>query len=208
MSEEPYDELSELFKVAADQEGEQIELAMQLRIGLHLQQTRALAVEWWLLAAAFELIFQHVHPHPNLRIPGSNTKEGQLQSYIYDVYIDTEGPDEMGTPLGTLALTPKDSSTRVRTISESEQFIPYWQAILEQLEAFATSTKKLKKRFSTPTAERVIETYYRRRAAGGKVTLSTLAEEYGYNPSYLRAVKAEYDKAGKWGSKKARNKLE
>jgi hypothetical protein len=51
-------------------------------------------------------------------------------------------------------------------------------------------------------AEKVIESYYRRRAAGSKVTLKQMAEAYGYHRTYLSQVKKEYDLAGKWGSKK------
>lgn len=50
-------------------------------------------------------------------------------------------------------------------------------------------------------AEKVIEHYYRARAAGHKVTLRQLAQQSGFNADYLSQVKAAYDRAGKWGSK-------
>ena len=53
-----------------------------------------------------------------------------------------------------------------------------------------------------PRAAEVIETYYRRKAAGGKVTLKVLAEETGYSLAYLKTAKRRYDAAGLWGSKK------
>jgi hypothetical protein len=55
------------------------------------------------------------------------------------------------------------------------------------------------------TAEYLIERYYRIKAQGGKVTLKQLAEKYGFNHSYLRTVKTEYDKAGGWGAKRNTN---
>lgn len=54
-------------------------------------------------------------------------------------------------------------------------------------------------------AFRAIERYYRARAAGDRrMTLKRLAQETGYSPGYLGQVKFEYDRAGKWGSKKAK----
>lgn len=50
-------------------------------------------------------------------------------------------------------------------------------------------------------ADSIIETYYHRKAAGSKVTLKQLAQQHGYNYSYLSQVKRQYDDAGKWGSK-------
>lgn len=55
--------------------------------------------------------------------------------------------------------------------------------------------------FPSPT-DYVIGLYYRRKARGVKVTLRQIAEEHGYNYSYLSQVKVAYDKAGKWGSKR------
>jgi hypothetical protein len=53
-----------------------------------------------------------------------------------------------------------------------------------------------------PSGEDVIERYYRARAAGGRATLRQIAQDTGFSYGYLRSVKAAYDKAGKWGSKK------
>lgn len=61
-------------------------------------------------------------------------------------------------------------------------------------------------RAGRPTGEQAIELYYRRKAAGGfpKVTIRQVAQDTGLSPDYLRSVKMEYDKAGKWGSKKSK----
>jgi hypothetical protein len=56
-------------------------------------------------------------------------------------------------------------------------------------------------------ASNVIETYYRRKAAGGKVTLKQLAEETGYSVAGLKVAKQRYDAAGKWGSKTRKVKV-
>jgi hypothetical protein len=74
--------------------------------------------------------------------------------------------------------------------------------MLHQLETFSDQVRTMRHAASGLTAEEVINRYYRSRAAGGKVTLQQLADEHGFNRSYLRAAKMEYDKAGKWGSKK------
>lgn len=51
-------------------------------------------------------------------------------------------------------------------------------------------------------AELLIEHYYRSRARGSKTTLKDIADQSGFNYDYLRQVKARYDAAGGWGSKK------
>lgn len=50
----------------------------------------------------------------------------------------------------------------------------------------------------------LIETYYRSRAAGGKITLKQLADQAGITATYLSTKKTAYDKAGKWGSKRVK----
>lgn len=49
-------------------------------------------------------------------------------------------------------------------------------------------------------AEKIVEIYYRSRAAGSCVTMTELAQMFGYSPSWLSQAKAAYDAAGKWGS--------
>jgi hypothetical protein len=51
-------------------------------------------------------------------------------------------------------------------------------------------------------SDKALEHYYRARARGSKVTLRQVATDFDLNESYLRAAKVEYDRAGKWGSKK------
>lgn len=54
------------------------------------------------------------------------------------------------------------------------------------------------------TADEAIEHYYRSRARGSDTTLKAVALKTGHSYSYLRKAKVTYDKAGKWGSTKAK----
>jgi hypothetical protein len=51
------------------------------------------------------------------------------------------------------------------------------------------------------TSQGVIELYYRSKAAGSKITLQKLADQYGLAVGALKTAKRRYDAAGKWGSK-------
>jgi len=45
-----------------------------------------------------------------------------------------------------------------------------------------------------PDTDLLFADYYEQRAKGEKTTLGDLAEQYGYNPSYLRRLKVDYDR--------------
>lgn len=75
-----------------------------------------------------------------------------------------------------------------------EKELTYLAEVVEQVRQLHEMTR--------PTANDIVETYYRRKAAGGKVTLKMLAEESGYTYAYLQKAKQRYDAAGRWGSKK------
>jgi hypothetical protein len=56
--------------------------------------------------------------------------------------------------------------------------------------------------FGEPSADDLIERYYRSRSQGSRVTLREIAEQYGFSYEALKKHKQRYDNAGKWGSKK------
>jgi hypothetical protein len=90
------------------------------------------------------------------------------------------------------------TQVQVKTHPDS---VERWQRTLVFLATVVDIAKSFDE-MTRPTAAAVIETYYRRKAAGGKVTLKQLAEETRYSLAYLKTAKRRYDTAGGWGSKK------
>jgi hypothetical protein len=196
MSEDQNRDLEVPGEQASEQERQQAAEAMRRRMGLHLQQTVTIHMEWWIVAAAFHLIYQQPEPHPTSPIADSATLNDQLQRYTFNVYLQ-----DFDTPLGTMVLRPKDGSTQVQTMSEAEQYIPYWQALVQLLSSFAATALELRRKEIGARPDELIETYYRSRAAGGKITLKQLAAQAGISYSYITKAKMAYDRAGKWGSR-------
>jgi hypothetical protein len=116
---------------------------------------------------------------------------------VREMWIEPEPP-------GVISFTASGESTAVRIVAPLWAG-PFWLDLAEAMTTAAKHAQNQRRRASL-TAERVIERYYRIKAAGGKTTLRQLAEEYGYHPNYLSQVKRQHDAAGKWGSKvKGRN---
>lgn len=102
----------------------------------------------------------------------------------------------------TALVTGKDGRTTVVITIRNPEPAPRWHHYAGQLEEMSTHARQMRRDVYGPTGEEVIEIYYRARAAGAKkVTLKQLAEQYGFNVTYLSQAKRIYDAAGKWGSK-------
>lgn len=95
---------------------------------------------------------------------------------------------------GTGGVSQIQVKTHADPISEWQRTLTFLGAVGDIAKSFDEMTR--------PSAFDVIETYYRRKAAGGKITLKQLAEETRYSLSYLKTAKRRYDAAGRWGSKR------
>jgi hypothetical protein len=142
--------------------------------------------DWWYFAGALKMLL---------------TRRG--------IELTTEGQEGNGWvftlpgwPQDTVHITSFDNKTTIVIIQRHPESAVLWQDIKAQLEDMATYAREMRRDVHGPTGEEVIEIYYRARAAGGrKVTLKQLAEQYGFNVTYLSQAKRIYDAAGKWGAK-------
>jgi hypothetical protein len=153
--------------------------------------------DWWYYAGAFYAYYQL----PTLRAFYGNV-HGNGVTQKAAVIRDLGG---IGQSLGEITFVGSDDETHVFvTFSEIEEAPHFWQNAIQVLKEMSAHARHFRTSAIGMTADDVIETYYRRRAAGSKVTIQQLADEFDFSPNYLRTAKAAYDKAGKWGSKKAR----
>jgi hypothetical protein len=150
--------------------------------------------EWWWYAGAF---YAH-HQLPTLKAFYGNSGGTQTVALISELGGAAQS-------LGEITFVGSDNETHVYvTFAESEEAPRFWQNAIRALREMSAHARLFRQEAGKMAADDVIETYYRRRARGTRVTLKQLAEEYGFNVNYLRTVKTAYDKAGRWGSKKAR----
>jgi hypothetical protein len=148
--------------------------------------------DWWWFASACSAILHDRDVHDEV-----------LRSAWHTVAV-TDGyrwERTDSTPAGSLTITGRDGKTTIFASAPTLEDMEYWRELGELLQHMATQARDLQ-RAAEPTADQVIQRYYRIKAQGSKITLRQLAEETGFNHSYLRDVKSAYDKAGKWGSKK------
>lgn len=135
---------------------------------------------------------------------------GALKTLLsVDGFTPNDGPQRDGWSISagdwiqdTAIVTGKDGRTSVTITIRNPNPAPRWHRYADQLEEMSTHAREMRRDAYGPTGEEVIEIYYRSRAARGKkVTLKQLAEQYGFNVTYLSQAKRIYDAAGKWGSK-------
>jgi hypothetical protein len=149
----------------------------------------------------------------DINIPALPGEWFVFAAYIQDVLRRTMGSGRLAvvtsvparshisSDLGTVNIVGEGNTTTLRIHPWRDDTAPEWGGIAGQIRRFANDMQAIR-RVGKPTADEVIERYYRSRAARRRVTLRQLAEETGYNYSYLRDVKVEYDRRGGWGSKK------
>jgi hypothetical protein len=151
-----------------------------------------IVVEWWYVVAALDMLIEDRHKD---EIPIRWDRNDLPNGCRRERFID-------GAPAGSITLTRHPDKPLLTTLAiRVGGDAPYWRALVKRLQGFGNEARE-RRREVMPTADDVIQRYYRIRAQGGKVTLRQLAEETGFNYSYLRDVKVTYDKAGRWGAKK------
>ncbi len=144
---------------------------------------------WWIAAVCNDELHKNLPEFEAVKISNRNPN-GYTQSL-----------DELGT------LTIAGDETKLQTVVRIECPDAYegqWRGVVAGIERLAQNARDLRRWAygygSTP--EEAIEFYYRSKAAGGKITLGQIAEAIGKSEKRLRNIKVEYDRAGKWGSKK------
>jgi hypothetical protein len=146
--------------------------------------------DWWWIAAAAAI-------QARRRAPQGVTWRDDFTDDGYRIDGYTESQD---FAVLSIIFAKQGNGTRI-TMFELPAWAGFWRPIFEEevnpLELRAHDIR----RTAEPSAEEVIERYYRSRAQGSRITLRQLAEETGFSYSYLRTVKAAYDAAGGWGSK-------
>lgn len=148
--------------------------------------------DWWTIAAAFQNLAAYLAKDKNIAQPfGGPGRDG----YTVALY----GTDR--TRLGEITFSGRNGQTDITIIPASMASMEYWTYTFERLQIFARAAHDLR-RENQPTADEVIQRYYKSRAAGGRKTLRQIVEETTYSYDYIRKAKRAYDAAGKYGSKK------
>lgn len=155
-----------------------------------------IAADWWLLAGALQALLDWEYERHDTA-PGYDSG---LRENGYDVAIYERGQPERVLARVLFSVGPAPTRVRIEA-ARARGVYTYCQQLYHFLGRLAGGADIIRRKLQ-PTADNVIQRYYRAKAAGGKVTLKMLAEETGYSYEYLRKAKQRYDRAGKWGSKK------
>jgi hypothetical protein len=151
--------------------------------------------DWWNVGAAFVQLAAYL---PDTYHPRPTAPSGAIRGeYRVMVHGGISGSGELGEAI----FTGNDGRTDITIRPANTASIGYWQRAVERLRMFVETARDLRRDALGPSGEEVIELYYRSKAAGGKVTLKALAEQYGFNRKYLSNVKRAYDARGGWGAK-------
>lgn len=156
-----------------------------------IQIRRRLPCEWWPLAGQLRAALDRRRGDPDLRWTSQPASSGCI------IHI---GPHPLASPIAQFMFVGKDDSTTlvVTTIAHN---VPKIQSFIDDLAAMAREARDARRGSVGETPDELIEEYYRRRAAGSKVTLKQLAAQAGISYSYITKAKMKYDRAGKWGSR-------
>lgn len=147
----------------------------------------AVAADWWVLAGALQALL-YLDRRRNSNAPG-------YSSAPIDGYRFTIGGQ------ATVQFTTGPAPTTVRIeYPRAPGADDYFKGIHRYLAVLGDFTTAIRREVQL-SADEVIELYYRKKAQKARVTLRQLAEQYGYNLSYLSTVKAAYDKRGGYGAK-------
>ena len=149
--------------------------------------------DWWYFAAAFH----EAHRADRVGIAGHGT--GNV--YTYAVAVRPEEQYTPAIPLGEILFTSDGNYTQVYITFSVPSAEPFWRGVESFLRKMAALARAHRQEAIGTTPDEIIEYYYRSRAAGGKVTLTQLAEQAGLSYSYITKAKMKYDRAGKWGSR-------
>lgn len=159
---------------------------------LTIEIRRHLPGEWWYFAGQLRAALNRKRGDPDWEWYNQPTSPTGCIIHI--------GPRLARRRIASVIFVGKGESTTlvVHTIPSN---LPHVQPLIDDLEATAREAREARRDSIGETPDELIEEYYRRRAAGSKVTLKQLAEQAGMSYSWLRQRKMEYDRAGKWGSK-------
>jgi hypothetical protein len=155
-----------------------------------------IAADWWILAGALQALLNRDY----YRYDDAPSSDSGLKEDGYDFAIYERGQPDHVLARVVFSIGPSPTPVRIEA-----QRLPgvyaYCEGLYQFLDLLAGGADIIRRRFQ-PTADNAIETYYRSRAAGSKITLRQLAVRTGYSYDYLRKAKRRYDAAGRWGSKK------
>jgi hypothetical protein len=140
--------------------------------------------EWWWIAVLFDYVIHQTSIKTDvLRSPGIQPPGG---------YRATLRNNEIGD-LGTITITGTESDTHIY-ITAPVEAVGYWQEIIAALQRATTHARRYKRSMIGPVIDQTLDTYYRLRAAGSKVTLKQLATQADVSYPYLRKRKIAYDR--------------
>jgi hypothetical protein len=146
--------------------------------------------DWPWIYAAFLTLRTLIVPHPQHQL-GRDLGSNGYRTTIYR---------SAGDPVGTIEITGTPGETDIVAAPANPlnpEDVAYWQEIVKRLQSFASI-----RRHVGPTADEMIEMFYRRKAQNPRATLKAFADENLWNYEALKKHKQRYDTAGKWGSKK------
>jgi hypothetical protein len=147
--------------------------------------TKTIPGEWHWVCALFQAFYK---PKEAIAIASThdNPSDPEILYFLDTIEMRFTGHDDVTTVNARFGDTADESRC---------------EDMIRRLTIVARAARQLKDDTEKPSAERVIEMYYRTKAQKGKITLKELAHRWGFNESYLRQAKIEYDRAGKWGAK-------
>ena len=163
-----------------------------------------IAADWWVLAGAFQALLYHdeYRDQDEGRAPVVPSYTSAPDQGGYSFTLTDPSPHVIGRVIGRVQFIRNDGATTIRMLIAPEIHAYCWR-LYQTLDLMIGGARDFRRLFE-PSAEQVIERYYHSRAQGTRITLKQLAEQTGFSYSYLRTVKAAYDKAGKWGSRSKR----
>jgi hypothetical protein len=153
--------------------------------------------EWWWIAALFGRLQQDEPLFK--RVDGIGVTD-RSRDGLTEIHRNANG-----TTLGTVRYGGNDGKTTIH-IEATPTYGESLRATLIQVSSIAETAHNLHRAARKTTPEGAIEHYYRRKAAGSKITIGQISAQTGISEKTLRNVKVEYDRAGKWGSKPKRTK--
>jgi hypothetical protein len=148
-----------------------------------MDETFVIHGEWWWIAAVLRRA-----SHDNLpRFEAVGVRDRNSRGYTATFVSDALGE------IGTVVLSGDDRRTTLR-VTAPDEYAEHWRGLVSTIRAFADEARETRQHFQGLTAEEVIEQYYRMKGQRSRITLNELAKRHGFNASYLRTVKSEYDR--------------
>ena len=144
---------------------------------------------WWIAA-----LVAHFLPTRSY----STLEGGDMWEAMEHPEYDAPWDEQTDLRLWNVTVRGDNDSSIIRVTAPAEQEHA-WIERLEQIDEIAAYARERRQHTEKVTGEDVIERYYLIKRIGGKITIKQLAEQYGFNETYLYQVKSAFDKAGKLG---------